>query len=94
MATMSTVGYGDFSPGEQPLQPFMRALTVIYILVGIILVFTRLKPFINALTKPLFKKSRSFFERLPAWQQTPIDIDGNGQADYLVPRDFHIWFIT
>ena len=46
MVTSSTVGYGDLKPGTQPEQ---RALTVIFMLVGIIGIFSRLSQSVGAL---------------------------------------------
>ena len=88
MVTMSTVGYGDFSPvGARG-----RAFTIVYILVGITQFFRLSNVIVELVFTPLFRKSRALFESIPALMQVPIDIDGNGEADYYVPRSPPIYY--
>ena len=49
MVSMSTVGYGDLSPSR----PETRVMTVALILIGILVVFTRLSTIVSYLTRPI-----------------------------------------
>ena len=80
MVTASTVGYGDV----YPTTPWSRAFTIFYIVFGICIVFAQLSSLISKLFSPLFEASREFFERI--FPQKGIDIDGDGTADFKVPR--------
>ena len=80
MVTASTVGYGDI----YPTTPWSRAFTIFYIFFGICIVFAQLSSLISKLFSPLFEASREFFERI--FPQKGIDIDGDGTADFKVPR--------
>ena len=86
MATMSTVGYGDFSPTPGP----MRAFVVLMILVGIGVVFPAVAGCVAGLFMPLTAKGRAFLDWIfpPAY----LDIDEDGGQDYAVPASVPIYY--
>ena len=79
MVTMSTVGYGDFSPTAGRA----RVFTIFYALVGIIVVFTQVGALVNRATRPCFEALRVRLER--AFPTEGYDLDGDGNANYRVP---------
>jgi len=79
MATVSTVGYGDFSPTKDA----SRVFTVFWILIGILVIFAQLAKAVNALALPIVYVVRRFFDRVCPQQK--IDIDGDGVADLEIP---------
>ena len=93
MVSMSTVGYGDFSPTSD----YSRMFSLIYILVGISIVFVEIS---NACSGILMKTREALLGVLDRFDATPhglagrkslgfsgqpIDIDGNGVADFVLP---------
>ena len=72
MATMSTVGYGDLAPGSSG----SRAFTVVFIIVGVAVVFTSIGSLMNIATEPLFDKARTLLDRL--FPPRLIDVTANG----------------
>ena len=72
MATMSTVGYGDLAPGSSG----SRAFTVVFIIVGVAVVFTSIGSLMNLATEPLFDKARTLLDRL--FPPRLIDVTANG----------------
>lgn len=88
MATMSTVGYGDYSPSDNF---WNRFFCVLGIFVGIIFVFSQVATLFSQCSDPVFQKGRDILEYL--WPQTAIDIDGDGTTDYKVPRHFVIFYL-
>ena len=79
MVTMSTVGYGDYTPSSAG----SRAFTVVYTLVGIVLIFTQVGGLMSLLTQPCYDAIRRSINR--AFPRQAYDIDGNGKPDYYVP---------
>ena len=80
VVTMSTVGYGDLSPSTWYSQLF----TIFYIFIGILAVFSQLTATVMHLFAPAFDFSRKVLTFvLP--QPVPIDLDGNGKNDVLLP---------
>lgn len=79
MTTMSTVGYGDFSPS-----PYNRIFTIFFIFVGIGAIFPALALLLSIVVDPITEKGRAILEKLSP--QHRIDIDGDGECDYVVPR--------
>ena len=86
MATMSTVGYGDFSPGSDASQGF----TLGFIFIGIGVVFASIANLMSDTTKPLFKRARALMDTCCPPKQ--IDITGNGIADFKYPRHPLIYY--
>lgn len=84
--TMSTVGYGDFSPST----PGTKVFTIIWILVGIIFVFSAVATTVGQLIHPIGSKGRQLLERL--FPQIPVDLNGNGIVDYNKPRHWTIYY--
>ena len=80
MVTMSTVGYGDFTPTTSG----SRVFTIFYTLLGIIVVFTQLSALMITIVAPGVTWLRATTDRL--LPQQGYDIDGNGVADYYVPQ--------
>uniref|UniRef100_A0A7S4B0P3 Potassium channel domain-containing protein n=1 Tax=Chrysotila carterae TaxID=13221 RepID=A0A7S4B0P3_CHRCT len=80
LVTMSTVGYGDLVP----LTTGNRAFTVVMIFVGIIFVFTTVSSAVGLIMRPISDAGRALMERL--FPQRPIDINRNGQPDFMAPR--------
>jgi len=88
MVTMSTVGYGDYTPTTS----WSKAFTVLYTLVGIIVVFVKLAALMTTIALPLVECLRAKADRfLP---QQGYDIDGNGKADYFVPQSTLAFYIS
>ena len=86
MVTMSTVGYGDLSPEGVGLQVF----TIVMIFVGIAFVFRSLSHMMGRLTGPLTARGRVWLEVfLP---EEHVDIDGDGEADYCLPRHAMVFY--
>ncbi|CAJ1365898.1 unnamed protein product [Effrenium voratum] len=80
MVSMSTVGFGDLYPTEW----YSQLVGIIFILVGICVVFAQLGDTVGLLINPVFDLSRRLLEHLvPA---TYVDISGNGKPDFKVPR--------
>ena len=86
MVTMSTVGYGDFSPSRDESKIF----TVVWIFFGVIVVFSQLGACLGQLTTPVTRAGRDVLER--AFPVNKIDIDGDGTADFAYPRYFIIGY--
>lgn len=84
--TMSTVGYGDLSPST----PGSQAFTLLYIFVGVIVVFSRLADLLTGVTQPVFNFTHELLER--KFPQKAIDIDGDGVADFRIPRHPLIYY--
>jgi len=81
MVTMSTVGYGDLHPSDDTLSQMM---TVLFILVGVVFVFGEISRCVSHVTDPALAYLRGVLER--RFPQRAVDIDGDGLADYKVPR--------
>ena len=92
MVSMSTVGYGDLSPSSSASSLF----TIVYAFVGISVVFVQVSsaasgPLMSARTAVLRIADR--FDRAPigipgrtlGLSGQPVDIDGNGAADFILP---------
>ena len=88
MVTMSTVGYGDFTPTSGWSQFF----TVAYCIFGIAVVFTQVGSLVSRVTGPFFEFFRVRFERLFPTQG--YDIDGNGEYDYYVPPHYAVFCVS
>ena len=71
LVTISTVGYGDLSPG--PDSPGLQTFTIFYIFGGVILVFPQLAGLMNGVLQ-------SFRER------TPITVSMPHHATFSAPR--------
>ena len=81
MVTMSTVGYGDFSPRDDPIAMWN---TVAFIFFGILVVFAEVSSCVAMLMAPLFKAVRNKTEL--CFPQKSIDLDGDGSSDFKIPR--------
>ena len=95
--SMSTVGYGDFAPSS----PASRGFTLVFIFMGITLVFVEISHACSDILMSARTVSLKLLDRLDA---TPIglagrqlglsgnaiDIDGNGVADFALPPS---WFV-
>eukprot|EP00747_Dinoflagellata_sp_TGD_P062733 gnl/TRDRNA2_/TRDRNA2_153147_c0_seq3.p1 gnl/TRDRNA2_/TRDRNA2_153147_c0~~gnl/TRDRNA2_/TRDRNA2_153147_c0_seq3.p1 ORF type:complete len:563 (+),score=81.76 gnl/TRDRNA2_/TRDRNA2_153147_c0_seq3:106-1794(+) len=96
MVTMSTVGYGDYSPGT----PESKLFTCFYIIIGVAVVFVQLCDALSGVMEHLEDKVLSCFKKLMCAKRygkrqvgLDLDIDGDGQVDCAAPPDaFHFWF--
>ena len=87
MATMSTVGYGDFSPSTWYSQIF----TIFYIFIGIVAVFTQLSSAMMIVFTPLFDLTKMVTTfMLPG--EDPLDVDGDGTYDFVMPQAAWIYY--
>ena len=81
MVTISTVGYGDNTSSTIGMKYF----TLIWFFFGMLLVFSTLSRFVGWMSGPLFALvSKALDNFLP--KQTAIDIDGDGNKDFYLPR--------
>jgi len=80
IVTMSTVGYGDISPDTDGL----RAFTVIWILIGIVAVFSQVSQAVTMYTNVLSEWCRDRIEKM--YPPVLVDIDGNGSCDFAMPE--------
>ena len=96
MVSMSTVGYGDFGPSSAA----SAAFTLVYIFVGISLVFVEVSDACSGILMSARTLSLKMLDRLDATPKglagrqlglsgQAIDIDGNGIADFALPPD--VW---
>ena len=91
MVTVSTVGYGDFSPSDDSKNPgLVRGFTIVWILVGILVVFTNLAKAVSFITRPILNVTRRFLVTLMPHEG--IDINGDGQHDFYVPGHPFIYY--
>ena len=79
IVTMSTVGYGDFSPSSDGLKAFI----VIWVFVAIIVVFPKVTASVALFTNGYKEWSKRQFERLQP--PTMVDINGEGIRDFALP---------
>ena len=86
MVTMSTVGYGDFSPGS----PGTKLFTIFWIFIGVLVVFAQVGSCLSQLTTPITKTGRYFLNKLVP--PNYVDLDGDGDADFAYPRHFIIFY--
>ena len=87
MATMSTVGYGDLSPMAEAGS---HVFTILYIVGGLIIAFPRLSTAVQLAGAPFFGACRTTIERY--FPQKLIDLDGNGEPDFAVPRHPAVYY--
>ena len=80
--TMSTVGYGDYSPSQDTVGGM--PVTVLFIFIGFIFVFAEISGLVTMLVTPIFVGVRGLLERL--FPPQSIDLDGDGGSDFKVPR--------
>jgi len=86
IVTMSTVGYGDISPDTDGL----RAFTVIWILIGIVVVFSQVSLAVTMYTNVLTDWCRDRIEK--ANPPVLVDIDGNGAPDFAMPETALLYY--
>lgn len=86
MATLSTVGYGDFSPSSR----MSRLITVGIMFIGVFIIFPVLAGTIGMLVAPITSKGRALLDRM--LPPKLIDIDGDGSKDYPVPGPAPIYY--
>ena len=87
LATMSTVGYGDFSPSAGGT----RAFAILMIFVGVGIIFPLVADTICLLFTPVTAKGRELLDRL--FPPNYIDIDEDGGHDYAVPASPPIYYL-
>ena len=88
MTTISTVGYGDLSVALD--SGWMVTFTVLYIMGGFVIAFPRLTAAVTFVIQPFFDVMAEAIER--TFPQRAIDIDGNGDYDYKIPRHPLIYY--
>jgi len=87
MVTMSTVGYGDFSPSTDGTKVF----TTFWVFIGVLVVFSQLGACLGQLTAPVTRAMRNQLEK--CFPRNYIDIDGDGDADFAYPRHIVIYYL-
>lgn len=87
MVTMSTVGYGDFSPDDNFWNRFFTVGTII---LGVVAIFSSIASTFAELLQPFLNKSRQVMERF--FPQKEVDIDGDGTYDFKMPRTPLIYY--
>ena len=86
--TMSTVGYGDLSP----TMPGTKVFTFVWIIIGIVVVFSALASTIDSIIiHPITKGGRNLISKV--FPQTPVDLNGDGTVDYMAPRAAWIYYL-
>ena len=85
--TMSTVGYGDLSPTK----PGTKVFTFVWIIIGIVVVFSAIASTIGHLIHPLTKAGRDLTDQV--FPRTPVDLNGDGTIDYYAPRAAWIYYL-
>ena len=85
--TMSTVGYGDLSP----TLPGTKVFTLVWIIIGIVSVFSAVASAMSNLIHPLTQLGRTLLEK--QFPQTPVDLNGDGTIDYMKPRPAPIYYL-
>eukprot|EP00929_Paragymnodinium_shiwhaense_P085661 TRINITY_DN46082_c0_g1_i1.p1 TRINITY_DN46082_c0_g1~~TRINITY_DN46082_c0_g1_i1.p1 ORF type:complete len:623 (+),score=187.77 TRINITY_DN46082_c0_g1_i1:87-1955(+) len=84
MATMSTVGYGDLSPSGD----VSRAFAIVYIFVGVFIVFGRLAQSLRGALMAIEKKMLTVVDsyivdvQRQIIDELSVDVDGDGEADF------------
>ena len=86
IVTISTVGYGDFSPTK----PGTRAVALIMIFSGTIFIFPLLSAGVAYLSDHVTKWGRDMLGRL--FPLKHVDVDGDGQSDYAVPQHYAAYY--
>ena len=86
MATMSTVGYGDFSPKA----PGMRTFTMFSIFIGVGVVFPLVADALGEAFSSVTSRGRELMDKLlpPRY----VDLDGDGGKDYQNPGNASIYY--
>ena len=98
MTTCSTVGYGDLYPGASRDEEWKgqylaasRFFTVIYLLLGVIIVFAQLSKLVSDLFFSfLFRGLRNLLERF--FPQQGVDVDGDGSYNFKLPRRPEVYY--
>lgn len=85
--TMSTVGYGDLSP----TMPGTKVFTFVWIILGIVIVFSAVASSIGSLIRPLTQRGRVVLGR--QFPQETVDLNGDGTVDYMKPRAAPIFYL-
>lgn len=86
MVTMSTVGYGDFSPTH----PWTKVITIFMILIGVIAIFSQVGYALSMIFDPLTSAGRRLLDG--CCPRNKIDIDGDGEADFSYPRHWTLYY--
>ena len=88
--TMSTVGYGDFSPSIW----YSRAATLLFIIVGILGVFSHVGRAAELFVSPVLAKATAVVKTyIPDKQRIRLDGDFSGE-EYSIPRSAFIYYGT
>mmetsp|Transcript_29745 Transcript_29745/g.67355 ORF Transcript_29745/g.67355 Transcript_29745/m.67355 type:complete len:356 (-) Transcript_29745:177-1244(-) len=91
MVTMSTVGFGDFKPGS----PGSRVFTCFYIIIGISVVFVQVAERLSGLVNYLEGLVvRCIMRRSGNRGKRVMDIDGDGQADLVLPSGAVVYWCS
>lgn len=64
--------------------------TIIWILIGIMVVFSAVATSVGKLIHPLGNRGRQLLERF--FPQIPVDLNGDGTIDYMKPRHWTIYY--
>ena len=87
VVTMSTVGYGDYSPSTDG----SRLFTIFYLFIGVVCIFSQLTDPVMLVAQPVFDWTRMVMKRLIP-DPPPIDVNGNGSADFQPPGNARAYY--
>lgn len=91
VVTVSTVGYGDFSPlSDAHASGGMMFFTIMYVVVGIVFIWPTFAGAVEKVSRPAFHSVAKLVDNLLPPKQ--IDINESGEPDFVVPQRALIFY--
>jgi hypothetical protein len=90
MASVSTVGYGDLTPGTGDNFVESKVAAVFAIVIGVIFVFPQVTAVICLITAPITRMGRKLMAR--AFPERGVDLDASGDVDFLQPHTPFVFY--